>query len=283
VALHGVVQARAESVQAGPERCLGAAALDPARSCPLNAPGFLAISPSQAATLTGGAYSCYAAFGELMKPCSSGPNSAKALRVAVVGDSHAAALLPALWPELDKVGWRVTAFVGRNCGWASPADLCASDRLRQEALTSGQFDLVVAMSRRRPADALNLNSEVLAARMREVLATGTKVVVVEDNPNVPAELLECVNRVGFGPARTCDMSRAVAFGDGVDELVVVGRQVDGVGVVPTRDLYCTENRCPALVGNVLVYRDVGAHVTPAYAQTVAPYLVDRIRNVAGLD
>ncbi len=283
VALHGSVQARAEPVQTVPSRCLGAAALDPARSCRLNVPGYLAISPSEAASATGDAYMCYAGFGELMEPCSFGPTSANALRVAVVGDSHAAALLPALWPELDKVGWRVTAFVGRNCGWAGPAELCASDRLRRDALTGGQFDLVVAVSRRRPPTSLNPNPELLAARMREVLAAGTKVVVVEDNPDVPAELLECVDRVGFGPARRCDMSRTTAFDGGVDELVRAARGVDGVGVVPTRDLYCTPNRCPALVGNVLVYRDVGGHVTPAYAKTVAPYLVERIRNVAGVD
>ncbi len=280
-ALRDTVQAGEESARAGPSRCLGAAALDPARSCPLNAPGFLAISPSEAADDTDDAYDCYAARGALMKPCSFGPTTADARRVAVVGDSHAAALLPALWPQLDKVGWRVTAFVGRNCGWASAPGTCTSNSLRHKALTSGQFDLVIAVSRRQPATALH--SDVLAARMRATIASGTKVVVVEDNPHVPAELLECVYRVGFGPDRTCDMSRAVAYGDGVDELVRVAHTVKGVGIVPTRDLYCTPQRCPALVGNVLVYRDAGAHVTPAYQRTVAPYLVERVRDAGGME
>jgi len=281
VALRGTVQAREESVRAGPSWCLGAAALDPARSCPLNAPEFLAISPSEAAEDTDDAYDCYAARGALMEPCSYGPASSEARRVAVVGDSHAAALLPALWPQLDPVGWRLTAFVGRNCGWASAPGTCASNSLRQKALTSGQFDLVIAVSRRQPATALH--SDVLAARMRATVASGTKVVVVEDNPHVPVELLECVNRIGFGPDRVCDMSRAVAYGDGVDELVRVAHRVTGVEVVRTRDLYCAPKRCPALVGNVLVYRDVGAHVTPAYHRTVAPYLVERIRDAAGME
>jgi len=44
----------------------------------------------------------------------------------------------------------------------------------------------------------------------------------------------------------------------------------------TEDLFCTTDTCPAVIGNVLVYRDVAAHVTATYAGTVSSYLVERI-------
>ena len=46
------------------------------------------------------------------------------------------------------------------------------------------------------------------------------------------------------------------------------------GTVPLIDmnsLICGRVKCPAIVGNVLVYQD-GHHLTSVYALTIAPYL-----------
>ncbi len=46
------------------------------------------------------------------------------------------------------------------------------------------------------------------------------------------------------------------------------------------DLFCDEGACPLVIGHVIVYRD-GNHPTASYEQTVAPYLLARIRAAIG--
>jgi hypothetical protein len=38
---------------------------------------------------------------------------------------------------------------------------------------------------------------------------------------------------------------------------------------------CLEKTCPAVIGDALVYRN-GAHLTPTYARTLAPWLGERL-------
>ena len=40
--------------------------------------------------------------------------------------------------------------------------------------------------------------------------------------------------------------------------------------------------CPAMIGNVFVYVDLGGHVSASYLRTVSPYLVGRIVEAADL-
>ena len=58
-----------------------------------------------------------------MHPCVYGSRRPDAIRVALIGDSHAAALLAALEPQLDALNWHVTAFTGQTCGWLPPRSL----------------------------------------------------------------------------------------------------------------------------------------------------------------
>ena len=276
---------RAKQVYVGhtsddPHDCFGAAAMDPTHSCPLNKGAWLARNPNSAASDTGGSYACYAQRGHPIKACVYGSKAKDAIRVAVIGDSHAAALLPALWPQLNGLDWRMTTFVGRNCKWGSLAKLCVSETKRQKRIASGDFDLVIAASRRQPSNALHV--DLLARRMRAVVRSGTEVVVLADNPQVTSELMECINRVGFNARRTCSMPLKVAYGDGTDELVSAARRVKGVRVVRTTDLYCRSGRCPAVIGNVIVYADLGGHTTGTYQRTASPYVVGRIKEAAGL-
>jgi hypothetical protein len=44
-----------------------------------------------------------------------------------------------------------------------------------------------------------------------------------------------------------------------------------VDVVDLTDRFCGPDRCPAVIGNVAVYRD-NNHVTDTYARSLTPYL-----------
>src|SRR5690606_24118723 len=53
--------------------------------------------------------------GQLFRGCTYGPEKAKT-RVALIGDSHAAMLFSALQPQLKRLNWKVTVYLGR-CVW----------------------------------------------------------------------------------------------------------------------------------------------------------------------
>ena len=262
--------------QADPRNCIGAAALDPRHACAhLNTGDRVAPLPGQLPDDTGGAYACYAYLHQPIHPCDYGSRRAGAIRVALVGDSHAAALLAVLKPQLDALHWRVTAFTGQTCAWL-PARLsrqCPGLRQIQRALLHRHYAVVIATELRQYTSSV---AEHLAA-MRPVAATGTRIVVVEDDPGVSAASTACVTRIAYRATGDCGTPVTDAYRD-PDRLAQAAARIPGARVVTTRRFYCRGAVCPATIGNVLVYRDTAAHVTASYARTVSPYLVEAIEH-----
>ena len=62
-----------------------------------------------------------------------------------------------------------------------------------------------------------------------------------------------------------------------DLLAAAAGDVPGAHVVDLTDLYCAAGECPSVIGNVVVYRDTGGHITGTWARTLGPYAVERIR------
>ncbi len=262
--------------QDDPRNCIGAAALDPRHRCArLNTGDRVAPLPGQLPDDTGGAYACYAYLHQPAHPCDYGSRRPHAIRVALVGDSHAAALLAALEPQLDALNWRVTAFTGQACGWL-PAHLspdCPGLGLIQRALLHRHYEVVIATELRLYTTSV---AQHLRA-MRPVAAAGAHIVVVQDDPGVSAASTACVTRITYSATGSCGTPVAVAYRD-PDRLAQAAQRIPGARVVQTRPFYCRGEFCPATIGNVVVYRDTAAHVTASYARTLSPYLVGAIEH-----
>jgi peptidoglycan/LPS O-acetylase OafA/YrhL len=262
--------------QDDPRNCIGAAALDPRHRCTgLNTGDRVAPLPGQLPDDTGGAYACYAYLRQPIHPCEYGSRRPDAIRVALVGDSHAAALLAALEPQLDALNWRVTSFTGQTCGWL-PADLspdCLGLRLIHRALLHRHYAVVIATEIRVYTSSV---ADHLKA-MRPVAATGAHIVVVEDDPSVSPASTACVSRITYSATGNCRTPVTVAYQD-PDRLAQAAERIPGARVVKTRRYYCRHGFCPATIGNVLLYRDTAAHVTASYARTMSPYLVEAIEH-----
>ena len=256
--------------------CVGAAALDPRHHCArLNTGDRVAPLPGELPDDTGGAYACYAYLRQPMHPCVYGSTRPDATRVALIGDSHAAALLAVLEPQLDAANWHVTVFVGQTCGWLPPAlsPTCPGLRLIQRDLTHHHYAIVIATELRQYTSSV---AQHLAA-MRPVAATGARIVVVEDDPGVSAASTACVDRVTYSATGDCGTPAALAYQD-PDRLAQAAERIPGAVVIPTRQYYCRADFCPATIGNIIVYRDTAAHVTASYARTLSPYLVEAIER-----
>ena len=110
--------------------------------------------------------------------------------------------------------------------------------------------------------------------LERLRAAARRVTVLVDPPRPPQNIPECVSesmrklrRCAFarGPA----VERAFAVRDAV-------RRVEGIGELDTTSQFCLARTCPAVVGDVLVYRNSG-HITASYMKTMTPWLARRVR------
>ncbi|WP_430645983.1 acyltransferase family protein [Agromyces sp. GXS1127] len=228
---------------------------------------------------TAGGYSCWRGQGQEARTCTFGA-AEPAYRVALVGDSHAAALLPAFLAQADRLAWSVDTFVGFGCQWREqPADSDCADAMAeyQHRLVDGDYDVVVTTAARWATSEASESS--FTGLWDQVRAAGSDVVVVAAAPDMPESTLECLNRVGQDLADCATpSSEAFAVPDRMTEAAIAA----DYPVVDMTDFYCAGERCPAVIGNVIVYRDAAGHITGTFMKSMAPYLTARIGAAAGL-
>jgi hypothetical protein len=109
------------------------------------------------------------------------------------------------------------------------------------------------------------------ARLR---AAATRVAVIGDAPRPPLNVPDCVSGA-LRHLRRCAFPRGPATRDSG----VIGgaaARVDGIRAIDPAGAFCLADLCPAVIGNVLVYRNSG-HVTASYARTLRPWLERRLR------
>lgn len=260
--------------------CHGAASLaDPEACADVVFSGAVQPPAADAADDTDDAYACYAPEGEPLKPCTLGVEGGT--RVALVGNSHAAMLLPALRPHLEELGWQLDVMTGNGCNVLSgdPGNCSgAMPELRSRLLDGEPYELVVTTTSRSAAGADNPDlPQRFAEGLAPVLDRST-VVAVSDGPIVSEGALACVARVG-ADVTTCgmDLDAAFAVPDPLEGAAAIDPRIRYLDV---QDLYCSDERCAVVIGNVQAYRDTAGHITGTYGRSLGPYLTERIEAAA---
>lgn len=284
-----VSETRAGQLQAASDSdpCFGARALAAAESNCAERSDASSLLPPQDLLLqdTGTAYACHTNPTDTrIDTCSLGSNSPDAVRIALVGNSHGAMLVPAIEPYLVEMNWRVDQFTGSPCVWAySVADDECGGKLAEydHALLEGEaYDYVLALgassSGAGGADAQRRTWDAWTSLQER----GTSVIVIEDNPRLPASVGDCV--IHSTPAElvdaACEIDESAGYANG-DPYYEVAAQMN-ISRVGTRDLYCVNEICPTVIGDVIVYRDIH-HVTATYARSTGPELIERITAAMG--
>lgn len=226
-----------------------------------------------------GAFKCFREQGKSLQSCTYGFEGPDAKRIAVIGDSHAAMLLPALSPYLIENRWSMTTFVGYGCQWTSKilngnVDCSEVMAQTQQKLLADKFDVILTTASRKHAGDPNGHEEV----WRPVAEAGTKILAVGDVPGVPEETLDCLTRVGV--IRNCATPRDEALAT-ADPLLIAAAKVPGVTALDLTSSFCDADKCPAIIGNHIVYQDAGGHMTATYARSLGPQLVDAVKALMG--
>ncbi|WP_296664759.1 acyltransferase family protein [Demequina sp.] len=271
------------------EGCFGAAAVlggeQPCVDPELD--GVLLPEPAAILEDTGDAYACYdQSPGASVQTCTYGSTAPDALKVALIGNSHAASLLPGLMDQLDTANWTLDTYLSRGCEWQAPrpddAECAEHRQALQQAMEGGGYDLILVSERRSltiPAGDPNPAAALHAQAWAPLLEQGVPIVAVADNPVMTDTSLDCIARAdGFDSASECGVARSDGLGtsDHLPEAVELAG--DGAYLVDYTDLYCDESWCPAVIGHVIAYRD-RTHITATFSRTLAPFLVADVQDI----
>ena len=245
---------------------------------------------------------CQLTYGRVSQPECIFGDPAASRRIVLMGDSHATNIFAALDLAARDLGYALDARVKSRCTMASvlqwvedysePFATCST--WREATLQDLQADPPAAVvlvtsanppptvydeRTRRPLDAA-ASLRAWSAGYRETLtrlaATGTRVIVVRDNPKVPANIPDCVAANMTDPA-ACDFERATALPEPAADLSVATR-VRGVEALDYTDAICSEDACFAVTNGILAWQK-GSHYTETFSRSLAARITADLRRL----
>lgn len=237
---------------------------------------------------------CHAAFTQVVQAdCIYG--DPKATRTVVLfGDSHMEQWFSAVNAMAVRKHWRVVT-------WTKAACPAARITVRNPALNRAYTECdewraatIVKIRALKPALVLVGQSENVASSsvpastfadatvgtLKELREGGhAKVVYLQDIPIPGSDLPACV-AANLSDVRPCtfDRDKAYTYPERHKALAPALRAA-GFGFVDPVDWFCSSDRCAAVVGNVLVYRN-GSHMTVPYSRWLAPALWPAVQRAA---
>ncbi|MEG3614555.1 acyltransferase family protein [Isoptericola haloaureus] len=198
--------------------------------------------------------------------------------VVIAGASHSYQWEPALQLLAEQHGWRLSVLGKSGCRLVVLDEDSDCARWAQEALQwieDEQPDAVVVVGTFTP-DEVGETEQVLDPQIsawQRLAAAEVPVVAIRDNPRFDGRVPDCVQDEGQ-LACTVARSEVLARRSPLETHADVPPNVHPVDL---SGVVCTDDECPPVVGNVLVYRD-DDHFTATYVRTLTPYLGEALRG-----
>jgi peptidoglycan/LPS O-acetylase OafA/YrhL len=244
------------------------------------------------------------------KSCVYGDTKDPKLTVALVGDSIAGNWFPALDAIAKQEHWKLVTELHGDCGWTatlewstttnSPYTACKTwgAAVMQDLLTKIHPNVVITSGRKAPRTPDHPNGAYTrqalagarqgwaevgageASYWQELQAHGISVVAIKEGPEVPIAVHDCVVSHASDYMTACSAPAANAVPRDTPETYAAAK-LGGkkVPIVDMNSLICGPATCAPVVGNVLVFFDQH-HLTAAYAETLAPFLLKKLLAVS---
>jgi peptidoglycan/LPS O-acetylase OafA/YrhL len=217
------------------------------------------------------------------------------IEVVIVGDSHAAQWIPALRVVARQQGWMVRTMTKSGCPLADVVIATEDTHLANQSciqwnqnvvdeLIDSRPDLVIATSAFWPTllgpEGLlsSAETEIELARGIEtswsvLTQSGIELIALRDGPYPRIDIPECVitHRTSL---IACAVDRDKATDGNTPHTLAANRL--GIGIVDLTDHICRNDLCPAVVDNILVWRD-RHHLTATFSESLAPALSKDLR------
>ncbi|WP_372699661.1 SGNH hydrolase domain-containing protein [Arthrobacter sp. JSM 101049] len=222
--------------------------------------------------------------------CEFGPAGAR-FTIALVGDSHAVQWWKALEPVAADHGWTIVTYLKNSCAFTAAVRtgqqegkidcVGANEATLERLLRRGDIDAVLTAGWTGAAFHDDPAAGV-AAYWTRLEDAGIPVYAIRDTPR-PGRDQRARDCVAAHPRQLdrCGQDRAKAFEE--DAWIADGQRLEPrVGLLDFSDRFCTADFCPAVVGNVLVYRDAH-HISDTYISTLVPVFERRLADVLHAD
>lgn len=224
--------------------------------------------------------------------CVTG-NRSSPTTIALIGDSHASMWRPAVQQAVDQRGWRMLLMSKISCpivdlpltehlnGWSEWLQPCAQWRSGIMARLRAERPQLVIVAALRGYGSQGIGIwdkpgfepfnpgwvDGLARLVAELRSYGSKVLVLGPEPKLPTVAPNCLS-AHMENAQACDATWPVGNDAGIESesSVVVG---NGGQYANTKDLFCSGNQCPAVVGNTMVFYDA-SHISSKYSLAMGP-------------
>jgi SGNH domain (fused to AT3 domains) len=232
--------------------------------------------------------------------CAFGDPSSETT-VVLFGDSHAMIWFPALNEIAKERNWRLVGLTKSACPPAEVHRYIRSlGREYSECDAWRERTLERIIQKERPqmvVTSMNSNYQVMrdgkrlgrragvrtleegyVSTLEKLRSTGAEVVAINDIPHPDKDIPECVSR-SRDHLQDCATPRGKALDYPQVNAGAAAKLRDAHFIDPTPVL-CLERVCPAVIGDVLVYRN-GAHLTPTYVRTLTPWLGKQLPELTG--
>lgn len=205
-------------------------------------------------------------------------------RIVVLGDSHAQQYMAALGPIAKQRGWEVVTLLLGNCrfGAETPdrvAECNAFNKASSEYVMQHRPDAVFTVASLTHKEA-PFETEVpgYVDGIRPFTDAGIDVVGIRDNPRFTINMPECVQKKGASaPECNPPLAESLAASSPLDDYKGT---VDRLYLMDMSDFICADGTCPAVVGNVYVYKDDN-HLTKTYVESMIPMFEQRLLAATG--
>ena len=224
-------------------------------------------------------------------PCEFGDRSSP-IEITLFGDSHAAQWFPALEQAAIEHHWKLVALTKAGCppldisvkmSETSAYPVCDQWRANTIKRIAASSTRLVVMSTFKYVGATAAISTrgwrmAMERTIQKFVAAGKQVLLLADSPTPSRMPGDCVAAHARSlSACALDRSahtRSVEVRAGAD----LARQYS-IHAYDPADWMCTD-RCPMVIGNVMVYRDPN-HLSATFSATLAPYMGLLVESIVG--
>jgi hypothetical protein len=273
-------------------RCWGAASRDPEHRCSNPALDDVVVpTPYNALLIPGGDCRKYHTNGQV-DTCSFGDAANARGTVAVIGDSHAAALEPAMHYVALANQWQGLGLIHNGCAFSEAPMLVSSSyartclswrqRVTRWLVQHPEVTTVVISG----SAVRQFASSAVAGFHRAWAALPPSVrhiFVIRDVPHGLLGESDCVQRGAArheAAGRLCAEPRSATLADDAEARAASDSRSSRVRLLDLTPFFCDSRRCFPVVGGALVLKDI-QHLTHEFAITLGPYLVRSINAAEG--
>ncbi|MFJ5954801.1 acyltransferase family protein [Paenarthrobacter sp. NPDC092416] len=205
-------------------------------------------------------------------------------RIVVLGDSHAQQYMAALGPIAKEHGWEVVTLLKGSCRFGAEstersAECNEFNKASAQYVMDHKPDAVFTVASLTHATA-PFETEVpgYLEGIKPFTDAGIDVVGVRDNPRFSINMPECVQKKGpDSPDCNAPLEESLAASSPLDDYL---GKVERLYLMDMSDFICEQGTCPAVVGNVYVYKDDN-HLTKTYVQSMIPMFEERLLAATG--